>query len=213
MGATIWPLFGLRVVTPRLELRYPDDELIHELARLTAEPIHDPDFMPFSVPWTEAPRDVLPRNSLQHLWGRRSAWTAEEWNCPMAVLVGGTVVGVQDIFATRYATRRVVETGSWLTQSRQGQGIGKEMRTAVLHLGFEGLGADYARTSAWADNQRSLGVTRAVGYEPNGFSIDVRGEAACRMEHFVMTRARWQERRRDDITIEGLEPCLPLFGL
>ena len=213
MGAPIWPLFGLKVVTPRLELRYVDDELAHELARLTVEPIHDPGFMPFSVPWTQAPRDELPRNSLQHFWTVRSAWTPESWSCPMAVVVDGEVVGVQDIAAKRFAIRKVVETGSWLTQSRQGEGIGKEMRTAILHLGFDGLGAEYALTSAWEDNQPSRGVTRAVGYEPNGFGIDVRGDDACRMEHFVMTRARWQERRRDDITIEGLEPCLALFGL
>ena len=27
------------------------------------------------------------------------------------------------------------------------------------------------------------------------------------------TRATWEERRRDDIAIEGLEPCLQLFGI
>ena len=30
---------------------------------------------------------------------------------------------------------------------------------------------------------------------------------------FRLERADWELRRRDDITIEGLEPCLPLFGL
>ena len=38
----IWPLFDLRVSTPRLELRYVDDELGHALARLAAHGIHDP---------------------------------------------------------------------------------------------------------------------------------------------------------------------------
>jgi hypothetical protein len=33
------------------------------------------------------------------------------------------------------------------------------------------------------------------------------------MARFRMTRARWLERRRDDIRIDGLEPCLPLLGL
>ena len=41
MRARLWPLFDLVVRTPRLELRYPDDDLVYELAALTAEPIHE----------------------------------------------------------------------------------------------------------------------------------------------------------------------------
>ncbi len=29
----------------------------------------------------------------------------------------------------------------------------------------------------------------------------------------LLTRQDWQKRRRDDIEIPGLEPCLPMFGL
>ena len=87
------------------------------------------------------------------------------------------------------------------------------MRAAVLHLGFAGLGAQYAETSAFADNASSLGVTRSLGYEPNGWKLGDREGKADRQEVFVMTRGRWETIRRDDITIEGLEPCLPLLGL
>ena len=31
--------------------------------------------------------------------------------------------------------------------------------------------------------------------------------------NFVLTREMWEARRRNDIVIEGLEPCLELFGL
>ena len=34
MTKDAWPLFELRVVTPRIELRYVDDELAFELANL-----------------------------------------------------------------------------------------------------------------------------------------------------------------------------------
>jgi hypothetical protein len=30
---------------------------------------------------------------------------------------------------------------------------------------------------------------------------------------YRLTRDAWETRRRDDIIIEGLEPCLELFGL
>ena len=213
MRTHLWPLFDLAVRTPRVELRYPDDELAADLAELTGEPIHDPETMPFSQPWTDAPPEVRRRTSLQFYWLRRATFTVDEWSCMMGVLVDGEPVGMQDIMASHFATTKTFKTGSWLTQRMHGRGIGKEMRAAILHLGFAGLGAERACTSAYHDNHSSLGVTRALGYEPNGESVEMRREQADTQLHFTMTRERWQERRRDDIEIDGLEPCLELFGL
>ena len=44
------------------------------------------------------------------------------------------------------------------------------MRIATLHLGFLGLDALEASTGAFEDNLASLGVTRKLGYEPNGIA-------------------------------------------
>lgn len=213
MRTPLWPLFDLSVRTPRLELRYPDDELAAEVAALTASPIHDANDMPFSLPWTDAPPEELPRNSLKHYWMRRGTWEPHDWSCMMAVLVDGGVVGVQDLMAQHYAESRAVKTGSWLTMRRHGEGIGKEMRAAILHLAFEGLGAHNAFTSAWHDNASSLGVTRSLGYVPNGWAVELRRGKPDRMLHFVLTCEEWRRRRRDDIVIEGLEPCLSMFGV
>src|SRR4051812_34872063 len=202
-----WPLFDLTVRTPRLELRYPDDELALAVAELAIHGVHDPGTMPFLIPWTDAPPGEQERNSLQHFWLTRASWTPATWACPMVVLVDGEVVGAQGMKAENFARTRVFETGSWLGRAFQGRGIGKEMRIAILHLGFAGLGADMARTSAFRDNLPSLGVTRAIGYEPNGESIELRRDTAETQLHFRMTRAQWETRRRDDIEIEGLEPC------
>ena len=209
-----WPLFELRVLTPRLELRYPDDETAAALADRAASGVHDPDTMPFAMPWTDVKPPELQRNSMQYIWRTRAEWTADAWDLPMAVVVDGEAVGVQGMTAKRFKLRRSFETGSWLAQSVQGQGIGKEMRAAMLHLGFAGLGADWAHTGAWHDNHASLGVTRALGYTPNGETVDVRrNETGETMLGFRMSRADWEARRRDDIVIENLEPCLPLFGV
>ena len=213
MRTHLWPLFDLVVRTPRLELRYPDDELAAAVAELSAEPIHDPAMMPFSQPWTDAPPEERRRTSLQYVWRRRATWTPEEWSCMMAVVVDGRPVGMQDVMATDFGMTRTFKTGSWLTQRVHGQGIGKEMRAAILHLGFEGLGGERACTSAYHDNHSSLGVTRALGYEANGDSIEMRRDKADRQLHFTMTRDQWKTRRRDDIEIDGLEPCLELFGI
>jgi RimJ/RimL family protein N-acetyltransferase len=212
MDASIWPFAALRVRTPRLELRYPDDDDLCALARLAAEGIHDEWAMPFFVPWTRAVSPDLERNALQHAWGRRAALTRDDWSLPFAVCVGGHAVGVQDVFAKQFAVRRTVETGSWLAQREQGRGIGTEMRAAVLHFAFEGLGAWEALSGSFADNPASAGVSRRNGYEANGEELLAREGEAARLQRWVLTRARWAPHRRDDVVIEGLDACLPLLG-
>jgi RimJ/RimL family protein N-acetyltransferase len=207
-----WPFFALRVVTPRLELRYPDDELCVALAELASRGVHEPGVMPFSIPWTEAPPDELPRNSLQWYWRARAELSPAKWHMDLAVLVDGEVVGVQGLMATRFGERRGVETGSWLGLAHQNKGIGTEMRRAVLHLVFAGLGADFAETSAWEDNAASLAVTAKLGYQPTGDAIEFRKDVPTTMLRFRMDRSRWEaDLAAGDITIDGLERCLPLL--
>ena len=87
------------------------------------------------------------------------------------------------------------------------------MRAAGLHLAFEGLAAERAESEAFEDNAASIGVSRALGYEQNGTTWGPRPSGGAPMTRFLMTRDRWLQRRRDDITIDGLAPCLPLLGL
>jgi RimJ/RimL family protein N-acetyltransferase len=72
----------------------------------------------------------------------------EAWHLPFAVWHQGVIVGQQDILARDFLQTHTIESGSWLGRAHQGQGIGKEMRAAVLHLGFDGLGAKRAETGA-----------------------------------------------------------------
>ncbi len=211
MDATIWPFAALRVRTPTLELRYPDDDDLCVLAHLAAGGIHDPAAMPFFEPWTRVQSPELERGVLQHGWKRRSALTRDDWSLPLMVSEAGSPVGVQDIFAKQFAVRRTVETGSWLAQPAHGRGIGTEMRAAVLHLAFAGLGAEEAHSGSFADNPASAAVSRHHGYEANGEEILEREGEAARMQRWVLTRAQWTPHRRDDITIEGLDACLPLL--
>jgi RimJ/RimL family protein N-acetyltransferase len=126
------------------------------------------------------------------------------------VFVEGHVVGVQGMMADRFAALRLVETGSWLGRAFQGQGLGKEMRQAVLHLAFQGLGAQEAHSGAFHDNAASLATSRSVGYVDNGESRALRRGTADRMRKVRIDRATWEERRRDDIEIIGLEACLDM---
>ncbi|MGW4956535.1 GNAT family N-acetyltransferase [Nonomuraea sp. NPDC004186] len=206
-----WPVFNLRLTTPRLELRMPSLDDLDELADRAVEGVHDPDVMPFGVPWTDVPADELPANVVRYQLGLISRWQPERWCCNFVVVHEGRVIGTQDLSGHGFRVTREVHTGSWLGRAHQGKGLGTEMRAAVLHLAFTGLGALTAVSSAYLDNRASLGVSRKLGYRPDGVMVDeVRGKRA------------FQQRLRlgrDDFTdpvpvrIDNLEPCLPLFGL
>jgi RimJ/RimL family protein N-acetyltransferase len=208
-----WPLRGLRVRTPHLELRYPGPDELDALAELAAGGVHAPDYMPFSIPWTDAEPAERARSVLQWFWRQAGMLNPESWNLALVTVVDGTVVGTQAIEAGHYPVLREAETGSWLGRTWQGRGIGTEMRHAVVHLAFAGLGAEFVTSSAFEDNQPSLAVSRKVGYQPDGIMRHVRQDKAARLIRFRLSRADWECRRRDDIEIAGLEPCLPLFGL
>ena len=208
-----WPLFGLRVRTPRLTLSHPKDDELDALNAVINRGIHDPQFMPFDIPWTDEAPEIRPRHSLQHWWRLRANWEPEKWMLTMMVREGDTVVGVQDMFGTNFALTKEVGTGSWLGREYQRRGIGREMRAAILHLAFAGLGAQRATSGAFEDNTASIKVSHSLGYRENGDEIKVRRGQPARSIRFVLDRADWERRKREDIRIEGLEACRSMFGL
>jgi RimJ/RimL family protein N-acetyltransferase len=207
-----WPLFALRVRTPRLELRYPTDADLLALGDVAGD-IHAPDERPFGFAWNDTDDLTRRRRILQHHWEQRGAFSPADWHLNLVTVVDGEVVGTQGVFATAFLVGRTVHTGSWLTRRCHGQGLGTEMRAAVLHLAFEGLGALRAETGALDGNPASIAVTTRNGYRPNGERIHVDGDRRRIEQRFVLDRADWEARRRGDIELLGLEPCLPLFGL
>jgi RimJ/RimL family protein N-acetyltransferase len=163
-----WPLFDLSVRTPRLTIRYIDDELGVQLGTLAASGIHDPAYMPFLFPWSNAPSPDLERDALRFYWRARADSRPEAWNLQFCVVEGTELVGSTNLVANGFPLLRTFETGSWLGRAHQGRGIGTEMRIASLHLGFVALDASTATTGAFDDNNASLGVTRKLGYDPMG---------------------------------------------
>ena len=214
MTHPIWPFFDLRVRTPRLELRYIDDELASELSLLATKGIHDPSFMPFVLPWSLEPSPGLERNTMQFYWRCRAELTPTDWNINLATIVEGEVVGTTALIAKDFPILRQFETGSWLGRAYQGKGIGKEMRIATLHLGFLGLAGETATTSAWEDNGPSLGVTTSLGYTATASRAGVRQGRATTTKLFELSRADFGARlQRSDIELQGVDACLSLLGL
>lgn len=211
-----WPLFDLEIRTPRLTMRYVDDELATRLATLAAHGIHDPDWMPFAMPWSSKPSPELERQALQFHWRCRVETAVDKWTINFAVIVDGEVVGTSGLMTDgEFSKLRQFETGSWLGREHQGKGIGTEMRVATLQLGFIGFGAEWAVTGAWHDNAASLGVTRKLGYTEQGRRRLVRNdERGDDLIGFEMPRRHFVERlRRDDIELVGVDAVRDQLGI
>jgi RimJ/RimL family protein N-acetyltransferase len=207
-----WPLFDLRLTTPRLELRVPTLADLDDLADLAAEGVHAPELMPFIVPWSDAPPAERARGTIQFQWRAWAEWSPDDWRCDFVAVLDGEVVGTQGLTARDFATVREVGTGSWIGLRHQGKGIGTEMRTAVLDLAFTGLGATDAVSSAFADNPASLAVSRKLGYTEDGISRRSRRSAPATEIRLRVTRDTWRETPHPTTKITALPPCLPLFG-
>jgi RimJ/RimL family protein N-acetyltransferase len=213
--APIWPPARIRITTPRLELRMPTDDDVVRLMDAAVHGIHEPTQMPFAMPWTDAPPDELRRSGVAHHARCRADLTSRAWTLLFAVYVDGEPVGAQDVMAKRFDPRREVETGSWLARRLHGAGLGTEMREAVLHFAFDSLGALAANSGAYEDNTASNRVSEKVGYVRNGRAAVARSrgerapdgpseERAIEVLYRI-DRARWLERRRDDIQVVGVD--------
>ncbi len=99
-----------------------------------------------------------------------------------------------------------------LPDADQGQGMGTEMRAAVLALAFDGLGAEFALSGAFVDNAASLAVSRKLGYADDGIERQVVRGRPNDTRRLRLDRASWQAHRTIEGTISGLESCLPFFG-
>lgn len=208
-----WPLLGLRLTTPRLELRLPAEDELGRLADLAAAGMHRPGTTPFLVSWPYSQPAERARAFLQGQWRDRGSWSAAGWTLGLAVFCDGEAVGMQEISATGFAVLRQVSTFSWLGLRHHGQGIGTEMRAAVLHLAFGGLDAAEATSGAFEDNGPSLRVSARLGYEPDGIERLAAGGRATTTRRLRLTRSRWEAFRQVPVTVTGLAPCLAMFGL
>src|SRR5687768_14853209 len=99
----VWPLFGLRICSPRLELRLVRDEDLPGVIDAALAGIHDPAVMPFSVPWTDAPREVLIRETAKHQWRSRTSVEPDNWTLNFVVRHDDVPIGIQDMTSRHFS--------------------------------------------------------------------------------------------------------------
>ena len=202
------PLYGLRVRTPRLELRLPTEAELVELYEVAAAGVHPPEEMPFGVAWTD---DLTKEAFLAYHHSTRKTWTPESWKIDLGTWLDGVLVGVQGIGADSFTETRTIGTGSWLGRRFQGRGIGTEMRTAVVELAFRELGAVAVTSSAFESNVASRGVSEKLGYRLVG--RDTMSPRGVPQPHLQLRLERDDWRGAPfPVEIEGVEACLSLFG-
>jgi RimJ/RimL family protein N-acetyltransferase len=211
MASRSWPLFGIRLAVADLTLRPYTEADLDQLADVLPPDLElNPDAIRYDID------DELGRRTQIHqeYWRAMGTWSPDAWRLNFAVRRGGTLLGAQELEGNDFPTLRTVDSASFLVADARGQGIGKLMRRAVLALAFGPLGAEYAISSAWPDNVASLGVSRSLGYAPNGLQRHRRDDGADDLVHLRMPREAWLAAGLSEgVRIEGFEPCRPYFGL
>jgi len=207
----LWPAYGLTIATNRLELRLPREEELAALADLAGKGVHHADERPFLTPWTDGSPTERARTVLRGHWWALSSWSTSDWELGLGVFAGDEPIGMVALRARDFPVVREVATWSWLGLAYQGRGYGTETRIGLLTLAFEHLGAVAARTEVFQDNHSSQGVSRKLGYEPDGISRDARGDEALVSDRLRLTREKWSA--HPGVRVDGLKDCLPLFGL
>ncbi|MFI6246460.1 GNAT family N-acetyltransferase [Streptomyces sp. NPDC051016] len=212
--AHTYPPLNVEVRTPRLTLAGASDELLERLVPLVRAGVADVEPWPFDDPssfYADSPDREW--RWLRAVWAGRARVSPDAWRLYFAVLVDGEPVGMQDLVGSDFARFGTVSSFSWLAPGSRGQGLGREMRAAILHLAFAGLGAREAGSDAFVDNEASHRVSRGLGYEPNGTDWDTRRGEPARIQRWRLTRDVWEAGRRDDIELSGVEECRPVLGI
>jgi RimJ/RimL family protein N-acetyltransferase len=208
----VGPLYRLRLLTPRLELRLGSHQELLALAQLAKEGVHPPAEMPFAVAWTDRiGEEDFVQSVVEYHDATLRDWKPEDWRLNLLVFTSGELAGSQSISAEHLATQREVSTGSWLGKRFQRQGLGTEMRAAVLELAFRKLGAAKATSGAIVGSEASKRVSEKLGYSITGTStVSPRGEPLMHYD-LLINKDAWLA--PVPVEILGLGACLPLFGI
>ncbi len=202
-----WPLFDLRLSIGDVLLRPVTDADLPAIAAIfPSDDEQDPSWEHFAGLSDQRNRHRL---LVQRIWYHRGSWSPSSWCLDFAVEFRGELVGLQALEGDDFVKLRTVDSGSWLAVHGRGRGTAVAMRTAILALAFDHLGARAAISSARIDNAPSLAVSRRLGYVDNGVSLTDSPAGVVELQHLRLTREDWASAQ---VTVAGLDACLPWFA-
>jgi RimJ/RimL family protein N-acetyltransferase len=212
---SLYPPFDVCVVTPRLELIGATDGLLERLVPVVRSGKASADPPPWDDPsaFYEPDPDERVHQWLRGIWRGRGAVRPDAWRLYFVVIVDDEPIGMQDLIGDEFDSFGTVETSSWVSTDVRRRGIGTEMRSAILHLAFDGLGAEEAHSEAAVDNAGSNGISERLGYERNGTAWARHQGQPVLGQRWRLARKTWAAQRRNDITMSGVEECRAALGL
>jgi len=212
---SLYAPLNVRVATPRLELLGATDDLLESLAPLVAAGKATADPPPWDDPsaFYEPDPETRVQQWLRAVWRSRGTVRPDAWRLNFVVVVDGEPVGQQDLTGNEFDAFGTVESTSWVSSDFRRRGIGSEMRSAILHLAFDGLGAAEAHSEGALDNAGSNAVSERLGYEPNGQAWATHQGKPVLGQRWLLDRETWKARRRDDITMSGVAECRQALGI
>lgn len=212
---SVYPPFDVRITTPVVELRGATDELLGRLAPAVRSGHATADPPPWDDPnsFYESDPDRRVEGWLRGIWRGRGTVSPEHWRLYFVVVVDDEPIGMQDLIGDEFESFGTVETSSWISSDARRRGVGAEARSAILHLAFDGLGASEAHSEAAVDNSASNRISERLGYNRNGTAWATHRGKPVLGQRWRLERDAWSARRRDDITIGGLDACRATLGL
>ena len=150
-------------------------------------------------------------------WAKKNKWdfvfgiyvpASEEF--PANTRDGVVLAGVQSIGTEDdYAHTGEAGTGSYLAPQYRAHGYGKQARAAIVDFAFSHMGVNHMLTSALVYNDQSNGVSRAIGYEPDGIKLsEVAGGEWHELNCYRLRKEDWETKHRNNfppVTISGEE--------
>lgn len=203
----LFPPFALRITADDLTMRLMRDSDLPEYAALLHEPVFDPAFEHACFAWLGEDLAATAKSAVQFQWAQRAAIGGDDYEIPFGVWWKGRLVGSQGLRLKEFASLRTVDSGSWLTRSAHGQGIGTLMRQAILVFAFDHLGAERAESAPEDGNLPSLAVSKRLGYRPNGAAVVMEGGRRRLHHHMVLTPDDFV-RPEVELQVEGFTPEL-----
>ncbi|MFC4454284.1 GNAT family protein [Deinococcus sonorensis] len=214
MSPPLYPPLDLQVITPRLTLYGATDDLLAQLLPIVRAGVAEGHPGLFDDPMSlYEDNPVRERKWLQAIWRGRGTVRPDAWRLYFVVMLGEQAVGMQDLIGVNFDRFRTVTSFSWLAPNVRQQGLGREMRAAILHLAFAGFGAAEASSDAFLDNVASNRVSEALGYHPNGTDWATRRGEPARVNRWRLQRNTWDKHRRSDIELIGVDACRPVLHI
>lgn len=216
----LWPPFGLRIESPRLELRVLRETDFPAYAAAASSAVIQTSRSPLRHAGSQQLPEDRVRESLPRLWSTRSAIGPDQWCLMLGVFLKdgvdperGQLIGMQDCAAEEWSVLRTLSSGSWLRAEQQEQGLDTEARAAMLLWAFDHFGAEYAESGAYTWDERSRRVAETLGCftagtrrVPDSRAGKPEWEHMFRLSKNDLLRPSWQ------IQVTGNERLRSFFG-